>query len=115
MAFGLLAPRTAEQAHEAIAGVDRADVRARLIGFAGAVHLARGDAGNADLRAFSTPNWSVAIPNGRRSACECLPRGYDLKKCGKQHLLLSEDVAGPRLHVATPIHKRHLVSSVQAI
>ena len=53
----------AQQPHQAVAGINSADGRARLIGPAGLVHLAGCYAGNTKFWSLRTPNRPVPIPN----------------------------------------------------
>lgn len=80
MTLGPRASCAAKQPHQAVPGVDGANNRARLIGPAGAVHFAGGNAGNPYLRAFGAPHRAIAIPNRDGRAGEGLPRGDDLKQ-----------------------------------
>jgi hypothetical protein len=43
---------------------------ARLVASAGAVTFTRRDAGEPNLWAFSTPDWTITVPNGGRGTNE---------------------------------------------
>ncbi len=63
MAGSVLPLRLAEQANEMIARRDRVGIRTGMPWTASAVHFARGDAGEADMRAFRAPDRAIAIPD----------------------------------------------------
>lgn len=61
-----------QEFHEDIPGLDRFHVRTRMTGVASSIHLARGDAVQADTRTFGTPDRAVCIPNLKRCAGKVL-------------------------------------------
>ena len=69
--------RATENIDERVARFDRRGIGAGLVGPAGAVHFARGDPGDADMRAFGAPDRAIAIPDMRRRTGEALPGGND--------------------------------------
>jgi hypothetical protein len=81
MALGKRSACAAKERDKSITGIDGAHGWARLIGSAGAVHFAGGDAGNPHLRAFGAPYWPVTVVNGDGRALECLAGRDDLGWC----------------------------------
>src|SRR4051812_47759926 len=82
MALPKRSSRPTEKPNEPVAGLDCVDGRARLIGPAGPVHLARRDTGDPDLdSALDAPNWSVAVVNRYRCTGECLAPRDNLRRC----------------------------------
>ena len=67
--------RLSEQADQMIARRDRIGVRTGMPRTATAVHLARGDAGKTDMRAFGAPDRPIAVPDRDRCAGEGLAGG----------------------------------------
>lgn len=67
--------RTTQDLHERIACLDPGAAGTWMMGAAGAVHLARSNASNAQARAFRTPDWSITVPHAGRGTGEGLPRG----------------------------------------
>ncbi len=85
MALWERAARSAEDAHEPIASVDRVDRRARLIGPASSVHFAGRDAGDPHLRSLGAPYGPVPVPHCDRSAIERCASRYDLSGEIEEH------------------------------
>lgn len=81
MSGPVAASRTAQQSDEGIPRLCRRRVRAGLVGAAGAVHLARGNSGQTQVRALSTPDRPIAIPHMSRGARKGLARG---NHCGSE-------------------------------
>jgi hypothetical protein len=77
VAFPPLPFRAAEQLHEPIASLDRANGWAGLILVARAVHFASGNASYSNLWTFRAPHWPVTIPDSRRCASERRPGWND--------------------------------------
>jgi hypothetical protein len=60
--------RAAEETHQSVTAIATADERARLTRPTAFVYFPSGNAGDADLGAFSTPNRAIAIPHCRGRA-----------------------------------------------
>ena len=75
MSGPVAASRTAQQSDEGIPRLCRRRVGAGLVGAAGAVHLARGNSGQTQVRALGTPDGSVAVPHMSRRTREGLASG----------------------------------------
>lgn len=77
MARPVSAPGLAEQGHQMIARRDGISTGTGMSGTAAAVHLARGDSRQADMRPFGAPNRAIAVPHGDGRAGESLTGWYD--------------------------------------
>lgn len=87
---------TAEQRDEAVARLECGGGRAGLVGLAGAVHLARCNTRNADVRAFRAPDRSIAVPDMGRRAGEALScRDDGCCKCQEHFETLLKFAAEP--------------------
>ena len=73
MALGQRPSRAAKKPNEPVASFHGTDGWARVTLTAGTVQLPSGDPCYSDLRPFSAPDWSIAIPDGDRSAFETSP------------------------------------------
>lgn len=83
MTFASTPDRNTHQLHQLVAGSLGADDGAGLVVAACAIHLARGDAGEANARSLGTPYRPVAIVDrGWRAGEGLAGRNYDR---GQQH------------------------------
>jgi hypothetical protein len=78
VAGGSLSP--AEQRHEPVSRLDRRGRRTRLIRPARAIHFARGNARNTDLRTLGAKDRAVTIPHRSGRALEGLS-GWNDRRC----------------------------------
>jgi hypothetical protein len=69
--------RLPEQVEQGVAGLLGAGVWAGLVAAAGSIHFTRGDSSDAQARALSAPDGTVAIVDHDRRAGELLARGDD--------------------------------------
>ncbi len=69
--------RPAEDLYERVARCDGRTARARMMGAAGAVHLAGSNTGNPQARTFRTPDRSITVPDARGRADERLSCSND--------------------------------------
>ena len=83
MAGPIAASRTAQQSDEGIPRFCRRRAGAWLVGAAGAIHLARRDSGQTQVRALGTPDRPIAIPHmsrrARKGLARCNHRGSECK------------------------------------
>jgi hypothetical protein len=70
-----------KQPHQAIPRINGINRRARLIRSAGAIHLARGHAGDSNFRPFRTPDWAITIPHSHWRAHKSAARSDHANKC----------------------------------
>jgi|GEM_PF-5168796 len=75
MSGPVAASRTAQQSDECIPRLCRRRAGAGLVGAAGAIHFARGNSGQTQVRALGTPDGSVAVPYMSRCTREGLAPG----------------------------------------
>lgn len=70
-----LSLRAAQQGDEGVPCLGRRRSGVGLVGAAGAIHLARGNSGQTQVRALGTPDRSVSVPFMSRRTREGLARG----------------------------------------